>query len=244
MKGQQSSEKRLGPISIALAVVTLLTVLFVPASPALAWVRYYATTNGLALRSGPGTGYAVLQRVNAGTPLDAECAAIGTNIYGNAVWLRLTGKQCVSDYYTNSDGWGTRFPTGLGGCASSATSIGESAARAAEARLGQIYTSENPNAGWWSGWCETFAEVAYGRRFRYGSAIEHYYARRAAGQIRGGVPPRGALVFYGGGYGHVAISVGGGLVISTVGYSNNRYPIARHTYTYFYNYLGWALPYG
>jgi hypothetical protein len=218
------------------------------ADPALAWQRYYATTDGLALRSGPGTSYTVLQRVNRGTPLDAACASLGTNIYGNAVWLKLTGGQWVSDYYTTSDGWGTRYPTGIPGCTSSTStsSVGEQAARAAEARLGQVYTSENPNASWWSGWCETFVEVTYGRRFRYTSAIAHYYARRNAGQIRSGTPPRGAIVFYGGGggYGHVATSVGGGYVISTMGYSSNRLPIRRNPYTYFGSYLGWALPYG
>jgi uncharacterized protein YraI len=227
------------------AAVVGLTVLAILAvsSPALAWQRYYATVDGLALRSGPGTGYSLLQRVNRGTPLDAECASTGTNVNGNAVWLRLTGKQWVSDYYTTSDGWGTRYPTGLPDCGT-ATTVGEQAARAAEARLGQVYTSENPNAGWWSGWCETFVEVAYGRRFRYSSAIQHYYARRDAGQIRGGIPPRGAIVFWGGGYGHTGVAVGGGQVISTMGYSYQRYPVSRNSYTYFTNYLGWALPYG
>lgn len=130
----------------AVAVAVMLVAALAVASPALAWLRYYATVDGLALRSGPGTTFAVVQRVNRGTPLDAECAAIGTNVYGNSVWLRLTGGQWVSDYFTTSDGWGTRYPTGLPGCSTS-TSVGESAARAAEARLGQVYTGENPNAG-------------------------------------------------------------------------------------------------
>lgn len=60
------------------------------------------------------------------------------------------------------------------------------------------------------------------------------------------MPPRGAIVFWGGGagFGHTAISVGGGQVVSTLGYSYNRYPITRTSYTYFPYYLGWALPYG
>jgi exopolysaccharide biosynthesis protein len=120
----------------------------------------------------------------------------------------------------------------------------EQAARWAEARLEQVWTRENRNAGWWSGWCEAFVEGAYGNRFWHRSAMQHYVARRNAGQIRGGVPPRGALVFWtaGGNDGHVAISVGNGQVVGTQGWSYQRLPVFRTSYTYFSGYLGWAMP--
>jgi hypothetical protein len=125
-----------------------------------------------------------------------------------------------------------------------ASTIAEGAARGAEARLGQVYTNENRNAGWWSGFCENFVEVVYGHRFSYGTALGQFSDRSARREIHGGVPPRGAIVFYGGSSaGHVAISVGGGYVVSTLGWTYNRYPISRKAYTYFPYYYGWAMPY-
>ena len=105
------------------ALTVLVALMIVAVAPtAFAWQRYYSTVDGLALRSGPSTAHAVLQRVNRGTPLDAECGVIGQNINGNSVWLRLTGGQFVSDYFTNSDGWGTRLPSGLPSCNATAPS--------------------------------------------------------------------------------------------------------------------------
>src|SRR4051794_15062261 len=65
--------------------------------------RYAITMDSVALRSGPGTQYQLLQRVNHGTPIDVDCQVQGgTNVGGNATWDRLTGGQWVSDYYTNT----------------------------------------------------------------------------------------------------------------------------------------------
>lgn len=213
------------------------------APPAAAWQRFHATIDGLALRAGPSTGDAVLQRVNRGTPLDAACAVVGQNINGNSVWLRLTGGQWVSDYFTTSDGWGTRYPNGVPDC-NGTTTAAENAAHWAEARVGQVWTSENPNAGWWSGWCEAFVEGSYRRAWRYASAIAHFNAANSAGRIRGGVPPRGAVVFWNtGASGHTGVSVGNGLIVSTQGYdTTQRLPVHSVSYTYYPHFLGWYLP--
>jgi hypothetical protein len=118
------------------------------------------------------------------------------------------------------------------------------AVRWAQQQIGQVYTSANPYAGWWSGYCEAFAESAYGRRFHYWSAATDYRNEQLLGRIHRGVPPRGALVFYNdGSYGHVALSTGRGWVISAIGGDANRLPIARVPYRWFYStYLGWAMP--
>jgi surface antigen len=108
-------------VTAGLAVV--IVVVAALATPARAWIRYEAVVDGLALRTGPSTSHALIQRVNRGTPLDAVCGVIGQNINGNAVWLLLTGGQYSSDFFTNSDGWGTRLPTGLPACGSSATAV-------------------------------------------------------------------------------------------------------------------------
>lgn len=113
----------------------------------------------------------------------------------------------------------------------------------AEEQIGAVSTYQNPYAGWWSGYCEAFVERAYRLRFRFGSAFSDYRAEQRLGRIRRGVPPRGALAFYSGSYGHVALSVGGGSVISTIGAESDRLPVARVPYRWFYApYLGWALP--
>lgn len=85
---------------------------------ASAYVRYYATTDGLALRRGPGTQYPVIQRVNRGTPLDVACQIQGgTSVGGNRTWDRLTGNQWVPDYNTTSPSYNS-YASGLGQCSS------------------------------------------------------------------------------------------------------------------------------
>jgi cell wall-associated NlpC family hydrolase len=124
------------------------------------------------------------------------------------------------------------------------TPLAEQAAKTAEAYLGRTSTTITPT-GYWSGYCEGFAQFVYGEAFQAVSAIAEYQSMLAGGYIRSGIPLRGALVFYGGGqgYGHVAISVGGGMVVSTMGYSGDKMPISENPYRYFPAYLGWAMPF-
>jgi cell wall-associated NlpC family hydrolase len=124
------------------------------------------------------------------------------------------------------------------------TPLAAQAAMTAQAYLGQVKSPLTPT-GFWSGYCEGFAQFVYGEAFQAVSAIAEYHAMEAAGYIRPGIPLRGALVFYGGGegFGHVAIGVGGGQVISTMGYSGDRLPIEENPYQFFPDYLGWAMPF-
>lgn len=212
-------------------------------------VTGYHTTGSPTVnaRSGPGTGYGIVGSLAYGAPIDISCQQQqGTNVGGNATWDRLSNGWWVSDYWTNTPSFNSFIP-GVPACGTTPApaGVGELAARWAQARLGQAYTSENPNATYWSGYCETFASLSYGRRFTYYSAKTHYNAWHTAGYIRTGVPPRGALVFYNlGTYGHIAVAIGNGQVVSTMGYNNQRLPVAQHAYNYFGSYVGWAMPYG
>jgi hypothetical protein len=97
----------------------------------------------------------------------------------------------------------------------------------------------------WSGYCEAFVEIAYGTRYHYASALTDYRAQKAAGRIHiDDTAPAGALVFYGGGPdGHVALSVGGGKVISTWGFAGQRLDIRKLNLHGFDNsYYGWSWP--
>jgi hypothetical protein len=68
-------------------------------------------------------------------------------------------------------------------------SVAEAAAELAEAHLGQVYTSATPT-GRWSGYCETFAEWAYGHRYGYlADANADYNYWNSRGMIQRGVPP-------------------------------------------------------
>lgn len=112
----------------------------------------------------------------------------------------------------------------------------------------------SPNPAWsddyqryWSGYCEGFVEAAYGnQRGRYarpyGSAMIDYQAQVNAGRIHaGGEPPAGALVYYNlSAYGHVALSLGDGRIVTTWGYGGNRYAVRVVRRTTFGNYLGWS----
>lgn len=235
--------------SVALVGVGALSAVLPTAmstSPASADAGPYFTlaTAGLRARTGPGTQYSVASTLGYRTPFTVVCQQPGTNVGGNVMWDRLPSGLWIADYWTTTPSFNSYIP-GVPDCRNVAStpapaSAADRAASWAESHLGQTYTSDNPNAGWWSGWCEAFAEAAYGRTFRYASADAHYFARLNAGQIRGGQPPRGAIVFW---TGHVGISVGGGQVISTQGTSTaQRLPVWRTSYTFFAGYRGWAMP--
>lgn len=112
----------------------------------------------------------------------------------------------------------------------------------------------SPRPGWsdeyrriWSGYCEGFVEAAYGNhtgRYArpYSSAMADYQAQRAAGRIHtGGEPPAGALVFYSlSRWGHVALSLGDGRVVTTWGFGEAEHPVRIVPRTTFGNYLGWS----
>jgi hypothetical protein len=227
-----------------IGALSLVVPLAATATPAAADAGPYYTLArpSLYTRSGPGVQYAVTGSLPYRTPFTVVCQQPGSNVGGNVMWDRLPSGAWIADYWTTTPSYNSYIP-GVPDCRNvggSASSAAERAASWAESHLGQVYTSENPNAGWWSGWCEAFVEAAYGRAFRFASADAHYYARANAGQIRGGVPPRGAIVFW---TGHVGISVGNGQVISTQGWSTaQRLPVYRTSYTYFYGYRGWAMP--
>jgi hypothetical protein len=65
----------------------------------------------LYVRSGPGTGYAVVGSLSNNATFSTYCQASGTNINGNAWWDLLTTGGYISDYYTNTPGQG---PPGSG----------------------------------------------------------------------------------------------------------------------------------
>ena len=98
---------------------------------------------------------------------------------------------------------------------------------------------------YWSGWCEQFAEQAEGFPGRFASAQTHYQWQRDHGRIHTDTnAPVGAVVFWDGPGGHVAISIGAGQAIGTYGGLGDRYAVRQYPLTGRLpnTYLGWARP--
>ncbi len=129
--------------------------------------------------------------------------------------------------------------------------IGSSNSRESRAVRWATIELNSPDPSWsdqlgvaWSGMCEAFVEIAYGKIGVFGSAFANFNAQKNAGRIHtDDPPPLGALVFYDGGhgFGHVAISIGNDQIITTWGFVGDHYPI-RQTgiHSLSNHYLGWA----
>jgi hypothetical protein len=203
---------------------------------------------------------------NAGCHPAGMPAVAGGQHVAMVCWMK--GSWATGDYATDMWFWVTG-PSGEGFVSASVvrnqTAVGACTARgafvaadAAVARYGQVYASAADQAlfaarEWapgpvaeWSGDCPKLPYVGWraaGVSVPKQNAITNYYTWRNAGRIHGGVPPRGAIVFYNlTSYGHTAISLGHGYVATTRGMDFSRLPNMVLPYTYFSGYLGWAMP--
>lgn len=100
----------------------------------------------------------------------------------------------------------------------------------------------------WSGYCEAFVSEAEGYAVGFDSALAGYRWQLAHGRIHtDSNPPAGALVYYkGGALGHVAISIGDGQEVGTLGNADQRLPVQQYPVRGFITapFLGWANPIG
>lgn len=132
------------------------------------------------------------------------------------------------------------------------------AAEAAVARYGQVWASSSDTAtfagewapgpaGEWAGDCPKIPAIGWlaaGVRVPRQDALKNYSTWRNQGRIQGGVPPRGAIVFYNIALpqGHTAISLGNGYVATTRGLDFSELPNSVVRYNSYSNYLGYVLP--
>jgi hypothetical protein len=103
------------------------------------------------------------------------------------------------------------------------------------------------NATGWHNYCEKFTESAWGKPGRYASALAGWETAKKEGRAyQGKTPPPGAMVYWGGGqYGHAAVSIGGGKIVSTDIKRKGQADIVTIDYltkTWGKPYLGWADP--
>lgn len=95
-----------------------------------------------------------------------------------------------------------------------------------------------------SGYCLRFVDLAYGRTSGPASAYQVWTQSPASLHHVSGTPPRGAVVVWssaiGGGHGHIAVSLGGGRMVSTTGGAVAVLDIQGFADS---AYLGWMPPY-
>lgn len=136
---------------------------------------------------------------------------------------------------------------------------GVSSSRWAAMHIGQTRPSQAEASGlgindnMWSGWCAAFVTGAYRYGFDVnptflGNARPRYYSYLNAGLMQpwsAADPFVGSLVFWpnvSSPYGHVAIYVGNGQVVSTQGMSDPSKPVARLSVTTWGTPAGWVKP--
>ena len=256
-RSNKGRSRRAGTITAALAVSCALAL---ASNGTASAAGVYHTTAAVNVRSGPSTATAVLAVEPNGASFTLICQwQGGTNIGGNATWDRVQFANgvvgAISDYPTNTPSWNNYAP-GTPDCSAAPPPVPTVSAQMQSAANWAIAEKNSPDPTWsdrlghpWSGWCEAFAEQAEGFTFRFPSAIADYQLQAARGRIHTDTnPPVGALVYYGagGGYGHVAVSIGGGQAIGTYGYVGQRLPVRQYPVTgYLSNpYIGWANPIG
>lgn len=192
----------------------------------------------------------------------------------NRTWNRLSDGRYIHDVVTTSPGgprsaladggyvaWSSTIPR----CASAPSSVRDRAVQAALATVGHRLATDTGDAGYfsaadwgpapygeWSGDCVKLPVAAYlkagaGRIPSGGTAAQMYTNYRNAGLIRSGAAPAGALVFWpniAAGYGHVALALGDGRVVSTDGMDYANRPNHIVGISHYGASAGWALPPG
>ncbi len=219
----RSTRNRLIASLAAAATVAAVTITGSTAAQAAvtgysATVQYIGGGDYINIRSGPSRDSSVVARLAPGTPIAINCQTAGKRLgfsqyADNATWDQVSNGY-VSDVLTTTPG-GPRAAAPGGGYTAFSSGI---------PRCGAVSTRESRAADWarsqvgvveLSGLCETMVEAAYGTTGRYYDANADWAAQQ--GRLHGDTnPPPGALVFYDvAPNGHVGISLGGGMVVST-----------------------------
>lgn len=173
-----------------------------------------------------------------GGPVGAAAGAVAGTAFGIG--------HSIYDFATGNWGRGA-LGNGAGDDHNTAKTVKSDLPRNAREAASWAIQQAKSGASGWHNYCEKFVESAWGKPGRYASAISHWgVAVREKRAHHGKDAPPGAFVFWGGGqYGHTAISIGGGKVVSTDILRRGQADIVHiDTITKRWNkpYLGWADP--
>jgi hypothetical protein len=191
--------------------------------------------------------------IGAGSRVSMVCWQDGSNYTGDYTtnrWFWVTASNGLSGFVTASI---VRNQTSVPACSTKRAIV---AASTAASRYGQVKASTadaqlftasewgSPYAEW-AGDCPKLPYVGWhaaGVNIRKNNAIDNYNYYASRGAVHSGVPPVGAVVFYRiTRWGHEAISVGDGLIATTVGLDGDGSPNTIKSYA-LSNYLGWVMP--
>ncbi|HVE80884.1 MAG TPA: SH3 domain-containing protein [Candidatus Dormibacteraeota bacterium] len=107
----------------------------------------------------------------------------------------------------------------------------------------QIGAAKQPNGSPWLNWCDRFVANAYGRSTSgYHDANAHWSNLAKRGLVYAGnrSAPFGALVFWTGRYGHVAVSLGNGRAITTPLTTDRAKKVREMAVSEVKGYRGWS----
>jgi len=232
--------------------------------PTTAEAATYKTIRSTPVRNGPSVGSTIVTTlakgtsVNVGSQTAGTKALVGTNP-NNCTWNRLTNGRWIHDRDLSTPA--NRPSVGVSGSSSGYFLGTTGLPRCTATTLGR---SQADAAAWWAethlgvdmykGWCLAFCMNAWrwgaGRSTVLSAASASANWRRIpqSRKSTSKTPPRGALVYWStnGADGHVAISAGGGKVVTSwVGGSSKIAwrSISSLSATSGWRYLGWAWPY-
>jgi hypothetical protein len=127
----------------------------------------------------------------------------------------------------------------------------------ATSHLGQVITQDaserNSYTDWapgpvgeWSGDCVKLVHLAWWKRTHTGNAAQIYSKYASVMNSMSTTPPRGAMIFWDGatasGFGHVALSLGNGYMVTTQGLDGDAKPIAIQKISAVAGADGWVSP--
>ncbi len=189
------------------------------------------------VRAGADYASTKLGTIPYGSSLGIACQVTGRTVGQSAIWDQLASPYpgaYVSDWWVQGTPTGV-FDSRLPQCGAPSMSTREAHAVSwAESQVGSTA---------WEWWCDRFVATAYGMTHSgYGSALAHWSNLGSRGLTHPGdwSAPAGALVFWSNGsFGHVAIAVGDGSVVSPNYTGVQRMNIRAVNGGNYY--LGWSL---
>jgi len=232
---------------------TVATVVIVGTGTALAASGTVHTDSGEAVNvhSGPHTSDAIVGSVANGASVTISCQTYGDTVtgkYGTSdIWDKISSGYITDTYvYTGSDGLVAPLCSGTTAPVCSTSGLGDPNTCAQAVTWAKAHESTSYNANYY-GMCDHVMALAYGFSASGSeTAYDHWLAVPAKYKHAGETTvPAGGLAFFGGGDGHVMISIGSGKFVSTDIGGNGTLTvttIAAIKSTWGKTYLGWTEP--
>ena len=234
----------------ATSIAATAIAVFAFAGPAAAATGTVHTDSGasLTVRSGPHLSSTAVGSVADGATINITCQTHGDTVtgkYGTSnIWDHISSGYVTDTYvFTGSDGLVAPL-CGSGGCSTSGLGDPNTCNQAVNWAINHETTTYHAD---YYNRCDHVMGLAYGFPASGSvTALAHWQAIPSGKKHPGDrTVPAGGLAFFGGGDGHVMISIGGGTFVSTDIHGNGTFTettIAQIENNWGKPYLGWAQP--